>query len=242
MSTATLRTGGSRDRSAQDDASGGARRWTAIVAGIALVLVVVAWLLGWLRFGTDPRVREILTLQEDARQKYAATGGPRTVAEATEAFTAMTEIRGKIEALPAHLRPEVERAGGNVFRSAFRARIDEYLNAPPAERNAVLDRQIDQEEMMRKAFEAGRAALNAVGATPAGGSPAGGNAAGGNAAGGSSAAPGGRARGGTQEDGNRWRKGMIDRTTPEQRARYVEYRRAMDKRREERGLPSGWSR
>jgi hypothetical protein len=214
----------------------------AIVAGIALALVVVAWLLGWLRFGTDPRVREILTLQEDARQKYAATGGPRTVAEATEAFTAMTEIRGKIEALPAHLRPEVERAGGNVFRSAFRARIDEYLNAPPAERNAVLDRQIDQEEMMRKAFEAGRAALNAVGATPAGGSPAGGNAAGGNAAGGSSAAPGGRARGGTQEDGNRWRKGMIDRTTPEQRARYVEYRRAMDKRREERGLPSGWSR
>jgi hypothetical protein len=36
---------------------------------------------------------------------------------------------------------------------------------------------------------------------------------------------------------------MIDRTTPEQRARYTEYRQAMDKRREERKLPSSpWGR
>jgi hypothetical protein len=202
------------------------------VAGLTLAVVLIAWLLGWLRFGTDPRVKEILVLQEDARQKYAATGGPRTIAEATEAFTAMTTIRGKVEALPEHLRPEVERSGGNVFRSAFRARIDEYLNAPPAQRNAVLDRQIDQEEMMRKAFEAGQAAMNAIGAG-GGATSAGGNA---------ERPRGGPPRGRTQEDGNRWRKGMIDRTTPEQRARYVEYRRAMDKRREERGLPSGWSR
>ena len=32
---------------------------------------------------------------------------------------------------------------------------------------------------------------------------------------------------------------MIDRTSPEDRARYTEYRRAMEKRREERGLPAG---
>jgi hypothetical protein len=232
MSTATMRSGRSRAKPTAGEASGGVGRWAALVAGLALVLVLIAWLLGWLRFGTDPRVQEIVAMQEEARQKYVATGGPRTVAEATEAFTAMTEIRGKIEALPEHLRPEVERSGGNVFRSAFRARIDEYLNAPPAQRTAVLDRQIDQEEMMRKAFEVGRAAMNAVG---------GGGAASG--AGGNAEPPrGGPPRSGTQEDGNRWRKGMIDRTTPEQRARYVEYRRAIDKRREERGLPSGWSR
>jgi hypothetical protein len=228
MSTATMRPGRSRARPPAGATSGTAGRWAAIVAGLALTLVLIAWLLGWLRFGTDPRVKEILAMQEEARQKYAAAGGPRTVAEATEAFTAMTAIRGKIEALPEHLRPEVERSGVNVFRSAFRARIDEYLNAPPAQRTAVLDRQIDQEEMMRKAFEAGRAAMNAVGAGGAGGD--------------AERPRGGPPRGGTQEDGNRWRKGMIDRTTPEQRARYVEYRRAMDKRREERGLPSGWSR
>ena len=48
--------------------------------------------------------------------------------------------------------------------------------------------------------------------------------------------------GGSEEDRNKWRKSMIDRTTPEQRARYVEYRRVMDERREQRGLPSGWGR
>jgi hypothetical protein len=35
---------------------------------------------------------------------------------------------------------------------------------------------------------------------------------------------------------------MIDRTTPQERARYTEWRRAMDARREQRGLPSGWPR
>lgn len=242
MSTVTMRSRGSRAQSKPGERSGGAGRWAAIVAGLALALVVLAWLLGWLRFGTDPRVKEILALQEEARQKYVATGGPRTVAEATEAFTAMTQIRGKIEALPEHLRPEVERSGGSMFRSAFRARIDDYFNAPPAQRNAVLDRQIDQEEMMRKAFEAGRTAMNAVGVgTGSGAGGAGGAGSGPGGAGNAGFPRGGPPRGGTQEDGNRWRKGMIDRTTPEQRARYVEYRRAMDKRREERGLP-GWSR
>ena len=35
---------------------------------------------------------------------------------------------------------------------------------------------------------------------------------------------------------------MIDRTSPEERARYAEYRRAMEERREKRGLPSGGPR
>ena len=46
----------------------------------------------------------------------------------------------------------------------------------------------------------------------------------------------------SEEERNRWRKSMIDRTTPQERARYTEWRRAIDARREQRGLPSGWSR
>jgi hypothetical protein len=42
----------------------------------------------------------------------------------------------------------------------------------------------------------------------------------------------------TDESRSNWRKRIIDRTTPEQRARYVEYRRAVEQRRGERGLPS----
>lgn len=94
---------------------------------------------------------------------------------------------------------------------------------------------------MRKAFEAGQAVAGMMG----GGQQTAGQAPAGQQAGGQTGSgppAGGPPRGGTEEDRNRWRKSMIDRTTPEQRARYVEYRRAMDERREQRGLPSGWGR
>ena len=89
---------------------------------------------------------------------------------------------------------------------------------------------------MQKALEVGRGAMAALG-----GGGGGGNAG---SRGSGNAASGGDANGGprgsrTEEDRNKWRKSMIDRTTPEQRARYVEYRRAMEERREKRGLPAG---
>ena len=46
----------------------------------------------------------------------------------------------------------------------------------------------------------------------------------------------------TEDERNRWRKGMVDRTTPQERARYTEWRRARDARREQRGLPESWPR
>jgi hypothetical protein len=136
-----------------------------------------------------------------------------------------------------------------MFRSAMRARIDAYFALPPEKRQAELDRQIKQEEMMRKAFETAGAVMGAFGGGGNAGRGQGGQAgsasqqapgaqqgAGAQQAGGP---PGGGPSGSrTEEDRNRWRKQMIDRTTPEQRARYVEYRRAMDARREQLGLPS----
>jgi hypothetical protein len=91
--------------------------------------------------------------------------------------------------------------------------------------------------MMRKAFEAGSAIAGAFGAGGAAGQTPG-QAGGGPPPGPPGGPPGGRG-GGTEDDRNRFRKSIIDRTTPEQRARFVEYRRAIDERREQRGLPSG---
>ncbi|MFM8952671.1 MAG: hypothetical protein ACKOOF_06375, partial [Planctomycetaceae bacterium] len=138
-------------------------KWAAILGGLALIVFLIAWLLGWIRFTTDPRVLEIRAMQDEARQRILASGGPKTVAEATAAVASMGQIRDKIEALPPNLRQQVERSGGSMFREAFRGRMDEYFTAPPQQRLAVLDRQIDQEEMMRKAFEAGRGAMAALG-------------------------------------------------------------------------------
>ncbi|MFM8378689.1 MAG: hypothetical protein ACKOB1_05110, partial [Planctomycetia bacterium] len=153
MSTASIRA--SRlPPAANDESSGKIGKWIAAIAILALVAFLIAWLGGWIRFTTDPRVAEIQKMQEEARQKFAANGGPQTLADATEAVTAMATIRQKTEALPASLRPQVERSGGSVFRSAMRQRIDAYFALPPAKRQAELDRQIRQEEMMRNAFEA----------------------------------------------------------------------------------------
>ncbi len=257
MSTAAVRSSRAAQAPSRSDSKPAWGLWLAVLAGIAVLAVLVAWLLGWMSFGTDPRVAEIQQMQEEARTQFAEGGGPRTVADATAAVTAMNTIRAKVEALPPHLRPQVERQGGSVFRTAMRARIDSYFTAPPEKRKAELDRQIDQEEMMRKAFEAGRAVAGMFGGgQPAGQSGAGQGAAGQGGAGQSAAGQGnagqsGQGRGGppgggppqsgSEEDRNRWRKSIIDSTTPEQRARYVEYRRAMDERREQRGLPS-WGR
>jgi hypothetical protein len=246
MSTAAVRSSRAAQSPSRSDEKSAWGFWLAILAGVAVLAVLVAWFLGWISFGTDPRVAEIQKMQEEARAQFAEGGGPRTVADATAAVTAMNTIRAKVDALPPHLRPQVERQGGSVFRTAMRARIDSYFTAPPEKRKAELDRQIDQEEMMRKAFEAGRAVAGMFGGGQSGGQQAsqggagqGGAAQGGQQAGGSR--PGGPPQGGSEEDRNRWRKSMIDSTTPEQRARYVEYRRAMDERREQRGLPT-WGR
>jgi hypothetical protein len=239
MSTASIRPT-RLPPSASDEPSGSTGKWLAAIALLALLAFLIAWLGGWIRFTTDPRIAEIRKLQDEARQKFAVNGGPSTIAEATEAVTAMATIRQKVEALPENLRPQVERSGGSMFRSAMRQRIDAYYKLPPDQRQAELDRQIKQEEMMRKAFEtAGRVAGFFGGGPPGGGQGSGqGNAQ----RGGGGPPGGGPPQGASQENVNKWRKGIIDSTTPEQRARYVEYRRAMDQRRKELGLPAAGPR
>jgi hypothetical protein len=246
MSTAAIRS--SRAARVPTREAGASNRglWVAVIAGLVLLALIAAWFLGWISFVTDPRVAEIQQLQQEAQKQFGEGGGPKTIAEATAAVTAMNTIRTKVESLPPHLRPQVEREGGSMFRSAFRARIDSYFAAAPEKRQAELDRQIDQEEMMRKAFDAGRAIAGVFGggqgSQAAGGTAQGGTAPGGTTGGGPPA-PTGSSSGSSSEDrSNKWRKSMIDRTTPEQRSRYVEYRRAMDERREQRGLPGGWGR
>lgn len=236
MSRAVTRSTASR--STADGSGAGPVVWAIGAAMLLLLAAILAWWLGWLSFGTDPRVVEIQQLQEEAQKQFSANGGPSTVTAAMAAVTSMNTIRAKVEALPPHLREQVERRGAGMFQSAMRARIDEYYQAPPAQRQAILDKQIDQEEAMSKAFEAARSVAGAFGgggttsgsSAPASGGPGGGGP------------PGGPRRSGNEDDRNRRIKSIIDRTTPEQRAQWVEHRRAIDERRAQRGLPPGWGR
>ena len=139
-----------------------------------------------------------------------------------------------MEGLPSDVRRELYQNGGNVFYSSMRQRIDDYFNASPAQRQRVLDQQIRQSDLMNKAFSEARAARVAQESSANGqqreGQPKTDN---------SSSRSSWASR--SQGDRNEWFKNRIlDRTTPEQRAKYVEYRRAASERREELGLPAGW--
>ena len=247
MSTASM---GSGDFSELDDNASPARkavRWVLILLALALLAFLIAWLLGYVRLTTDPRIAEIQKLQADAQKQFMVNGGPQTLDEAKAAVAAMGQIRERIEALPENMRREAGRQGGNVFRNTMQTRINAYFSLPPDQRQAELDRQIKQEEMFRKAWESSRPAGGGQGRQPGGtaanGGPGGGPGGGGQ--GGAGGGPGGGGPGGggppcggSDEDRNRWRKHLIDNTSPEQRARYVEYRRAMEARRDQLGMPS----
>jgi hypothetical protein len=252
MSTASMRPG---SYESFDDAPSLTRklvRWGIPAVLLALLLLFFAWVFGWIRFGTDPRIAEIQKMQAEAQQQFMANGGPQTLEEAKAAVAAMGQIREKIDALPEGLQQQAGRRGGSMFRSMMYARINAYFSLPPDKRQAELDRQIKQEELFRKAWEASRPAGGGpAGVAAAGGGPGGAGGPGGTASGSAPASsgntaggggPGGPPRSGNEEDRNRWRKNLIDSTTPEQRARYVEYRRAMEVRREQLGLQPGGPR
>ena len=242
MSTASMRSG---DFSELDDDASPARkavRWVLILLALALLAFLVAWLLGYVRLTTDPRIAEIQKMQADTQKQFMANGGPQTLDEAKAAVAAMGQIRETIDALPENMRREAGRQGGNVFRNTMRTRINAYFSLPADQRQAELDRQIKQEELFRQAWESSRPAGGRQGGPPGGGAANGGGGggqggAGGGPGGGGPGGGGGPPRGGSEEDRNRWRKNIIDSTSPEQRARYVEYRRAMEARRDQLGQP-----
>ena len=215
--------------------SGGLKRWLAgISLAVVAVIVFAYFFLGPRDYSNDPRVVEIREIQEEARKNYLSDGGPSTKAEARAFVQSMEQVQKKMEGLPADVRREIYRGGGNVFYSSMRQRIDDYFNASPTERQRVLDQQIRQSDLMSNAFAEARAARagqeNSGNGQQREGQPKEGQRS-------------GRTSWASRSQGDRndWFKDRIlDRTTPEQRAKYVEYRRAASERREELGLPAGW--
>jgi hypothetical protein len=224
--------------------------WRRVAAAVAVAAVLVglaalvAWRAGWFRRPEDPRLVELKKFQDELVAKYPPGSPPKNAIEAAERVAAMGQFMMKVQGLPQELRPRAIESGTKVLVDAFKAKMDDYFALPRERRQKFLDDEIAQQEMMRKAFTAGQSLMKLAGmARPGGqGGQAAGAAPGGPPGGPPIGPPGGPPGGGTIEDRNRWRKNMIDRTSPEDRARYTEYRRAMEERRESRGLPSGGPR
>jgi len=194
------------------------RRWGGRTLLAAVALFLIAWLGGWVRFTTDPRLAEVLAMQREVDRLVAADGGPKTEAEARVIADAWGKIRDKTDGLPPRLRGRAAAAGWATAEAGRRRAMDRFFATPPADRKAELDRQIKSERLIGGALAATAAARS--GATAAAAPSAG-------QAGGGSAPP----QGPSEDSRNAGRKGVIDNTTSSQRARFFEYQRALNERR-----------
>jgi hypothetical protein len=205
------------------------KRWMFLGLTLALALLTgsAVWWLG--RSGEDPRITEIRTLQRELAAKYPpgqAISGPE---DAAARVAAIGQVMAKVQQLPPELRPQAMRVGQGTFRKMIDGKVSTYFSLPAEKRQDFLDQEIRQMEFMRKAFEAGQSVAAFFG---------GGKSAGGKRGEGVGPRPPFGPPGGSEEDRNRFRKEMIDSTTPEQRARFVEYIGAIERRRGQLGLPA----
>ena len=216
----------------QQSTEGHATRRRMFVGLTIVLALLAAWAVWWLRgTGEDPRITEIRTLQRELAAKYPpgqAISGP---VDAAARVAAIGQVMAKVQQLPPELRPQAMRVGQGTFRKMMDGKVSTYFSLPAEKRQDFLDQEIRQMEFMRKAFEAGQTVAAFFGG---GGSKSAGDKRGG----GVGPRPPFGPPGGSEEDRNRFRKEMIDSTTPEQRARFVEYIGAIERRRGQLGLPA----
>ena len=156
-----------------------------------------------------------------------------------ERRTLREQLRTEFRNLPEADRERLGRERRDGFEKRMQERIHEVLSLPPAQRVAALDKQINEEEKRKKEWE--QRSQSGKAGKGKGGPGKGGAGKGGPGKGG--AGKGGGGRNLNDQAKNQFRKARLDNTSPRSRAEMVEYRRQMEQRRAERGLPpSPWPR
>jgi hypothetical protein len=201
-------------------------------------------------FSAPPAVAEITQLVDQQVVEYNRVARGE-VPYGTPSSSAIFE---KMRDMPREYREQIGPQMGRLWEARERAEMASYFAMPPEKRQAELDRRIKADEDRRKAWQAerekrdqqrsasGQQAGGGGGRGPGGGG--GGPGAGGGGPGGGGGGPGGGSSrgGGTEEARNERSKRRIDQSSPEQRAQQTEYRRAMEERRTQLGLPTGGRR
>jgi hypothetical protein len=220
------------------------KRLAMVVLVLLLIAVPTLWAFGF--FSSPSAVAEIKHLVDQEVAEYERVARGEMPFASVPNFAPMMEMMRDV---PREYRDQVGQQMGRLWEARERAELASYFQLPPAQRQAELDRRIKADEERRKAWQAerdkrdqARAAEGRQAATSARGGDRGGRGPGGAGQGGGpgSGGPPGGSR--TEDSRNARSKSRLDRTTPERRAQQAEYRRAMDARRKELGLPTGGRR
>lgn len=219
------------------------RAWRAVFSrrGAAVLLLLLAlglggcWLLG---FFSGPQevaaLRKLVDTQVVQMETAAQTGRP------PDQVASMGSVMEQLRTVPRAYRDQAAREAGRYFEARDRAEMDSYFALPADRRQAELDRRIRADEERRKTWQAERERREqqraAAGTAAAGSGPRRQGDAPQPAAQAGGPPPGGGRRGGTEDSRNERSKRQIDRSTPEERARRAEYRRAVEERRTQLGL------
>lgn len=183
------------------------RRWRWALTLLLLLLVSYG---SYRLVRTPPELKKVRQLQTEMATAAAKNWTPeQRQSKFQEMRTAMEQLSpAQRDVLAAERQQQRQRD------------LERYAQLTPLEKAKYLDEQIDREQRMRQQFTA----LNANGAAaprppgpPPGSSPRGSNL--------------------SPQDREKRRKEMLDRTTPEYRALRDQFRKDMELRRQQRGLP-----
>jgi len=213
------------------------RRLRRTGKAISLLLLFAGLLLWWGGFFAPPAaVIELRTLVDEEVSRLAKVARNEIPYDGSR--TDMGDLFQKIRDVPEPYRDQARRQMGRLFSAREGAAVGSYFALPPNQRRAELDRRIKADESRRQQWAAERAtrAVSDRQRNPAA-AAAGSNRPQQNAA--AAGGPGGWGRTRTEEARNERMKSRLDASSPEQRARRTEYRRAVNERREQLGLAPG---
>ncbi len=216
--------------------------WIVILSGIAIIGVAVIWTI---TSSEPPEWKEVQQLQEELQTSMEADPEDSSESDTekesreTRRWEKMAEYREKLNALPEKLQKAAKDQMRGMFVSRMEQRIDRVLSLPAEERDEELDKQIDEWDRRIASWEKRRQQENTAAEGENDDNQANNNGNAGGTTAGNEKKKSGRRRGwmnASKEQRDTWRRELLSKTTPEQRAKWHEYRRLMDERRKERGL------
>lgn len=217
---------------------------TISAVALAAIGVAVTWVI--IR-REDPQLQEIRRLQGEIQQSVESPNGEQPDNQEDRDKVRrekMAEYWEKVGALPEEQRKSVQSQMRNYFITRMEQRIDRVLELPPEKRNAELDKQIDESDARRRRWQQQEQAETKSAEVSGTTSQASSSTTDDKQAEAdkqqtnkSSTRRHGHWRNASLEQRNEWRRRLLANTTPEQRAKWQEYRRLVNQRRKERNLP-----